>query len=38
LVEIRVTCDRPYAESIAGGHSQSIWGPRVWPPTFRDPR
>lgn len=37
LVQVRIVCDRPYAESSAGGHSQSMWGPRVWPPTFKNP-
>ncbi len=38
LVEIEITCRPPYAESLAGGMGQSIWGPRTWKPTFGEPR
>ena len=37
LVEVRVECDLPFAESVTGGHSQAIWGPRVWTPTYKNP-
>ncbi len=37
LVELRVVCDPPYAESVSGGFSQAVWGPRVWAPTFTTP-
>jgi len=37
LVEVRVICDPPFAESVTGGHSQAIWGPRVWTPTYKNP-
>jgi len=37
LVELRVVCDPPFAESVTGGHSQALWGPRVWAPTFKTP-
>ncbi len=38
LVVIRFTCEPPSSESKAGGHGQAIWGPRVWPASFGDPR
>lgn len=38
LVEVRIACRPPTSESRMSGLSQAIVGPRVWVPTFGDPR